>query len=283
MRDRGMRAVRALAGHGRRITTTAGAAVLAAGLLGAGAANAATAAGPGSRVNGTPACGANCFTLYSRLLGSGTVMNAYVPGDTGTGGQVGQDVTLKYASNSHPNQDFTDFDETDGIPLTVKDFCQLPPSSPQSFNPESYVCRNYRGDDVLEFDWSPYGNETGLCAGVPSARNGENVTLRPCGETDGTLWIIDSANCSPHVVVDGRYNAPLVTYAPLINGSDPSFSHPLVLTVDAGSAQPGNQLKLDRENVLKGGTIRDSQMFALTGSLHDTCTPVILPPPPPPT
>ncbi len=280
MRNRGMRAVRALAGHGARITATAGAAVLAAGLLGAGAASAATAAGSGGRLNATPGCGVSCFTIYSRLLGPKTVMNAYVPGDNGTGGQTGQDVTLKYASNSHPNQDFTDYDETNGIPLTVNDFCQLPPSSPQSFNPESYVCQNYRGDDVLEFGWSPYGNESGLCAGVPSARDGENVTLRPCGETDGTLWIIDSANCSPHLVLGDRFDAPLTTYAPLINGSDPNFSHPLIMTVDAGSARPDNQLKLERENALNGGVIPDSQMFAITGSLTNACAPT---PPPPPT
>ena len=40
-------------------------------------------------------------------LGRGTIQNAYVPGDNGTGGKAGMEVNLNFASNSHPNEDFT--------------------------------------------------------------------------------------------------------------------------------------------------------------------------------
>ncbi len=268
MRNRGMRTPRGRSASIAAAVAALGTAGLAAGMVVTSAASAATA---GGTANGTPACGASCFTAYSRLLGASTVLNAYVPGNTGAGGKTGQPVNLKYASNSSPNQDWTDYAPVNGIPQTVADFCDAWPAA-QSFNPTSYVCQNYGSDNVAEFSWSPYGNESGLCAGVPSARNGEKVTLQPCGQTDGTLWISDTANCTPRPVLGDRFNGALTSYVPLINGSDNSFSHPLVLTVDAGPARPGNQLKLGRENTLTGGAIRDSQLFAITGSITNGCT-----------
>src|SRR5580704_15857955 len=83
--------------------------VLAAGIavtsvIGFSAASMASAS-VAAKPNATPACGFFCFNLYSRVLGDGTIQNAYVPGDTGVGGRVGQKVNMKYASNSHPNED----------------------------------------------------------------------------------------------------------------------------------------------------------------------------------
>jgi hypothetical protein len=219
----------------------------AAGLLLAGA-SAAQASVHHGRPNVTPACGDNCFAVSSLLLGTGTVQNAWIYGDTGVGGHVGNLVNLKFESNSHPNEDFTDYAIENGTLESVADFCDAWPA-PQSFSPTSYVCQHYASFPVFEASWSPYGNESGLCVGVARANaNNQNVTLRDCGASDNTLWIADLANSSG-------------LYTPWINGGDLHFSQPLVLTVNAGSSHPDNQLKLERERLLTGGTPRDNQMF----------------------
>ncbi len=41
-------------------------------------------------------------------------------------------------------------------------------------------------------------------------------------------------------------------YKPWVNAPDPNFSHPLVLSVDAGTFLPENQLKVERLNLLTG-------------------------------
>ena len=218
----------------------------AAGLLLTGASAAQASAGHG-RPNVTPACGSNCFDLSSLVLGTGTVQNAYIYGDTGVGGKVGQDLNLKFASNSHPNEDFTGAQAG-----TVADFC----GQAGGFAPTSYVCLNYAGSPVFEAIWSPFGNQSGLCAGVAVAGvDRENVTLRDCGASDRTLWIGDLA----HETTSGGLD-----YIPWVNGSDTNFSHPLVLTVDPGTTHPENQLKLERENLLTGGVVSDSQEFTIT-------------------
>ena len=217
-------------------------------LIGASAASASTGH---SRPNVTPACGYTCFALSSEVLGTGTVQNAYIFGDTGVGGKVGKELNLKFASNSHPNEDFSAGDIG-----TVEDFCSAWPA-PQSFNPTSYVCIHYRFFQVYESNWSPFGNQSGLCAGVASAVDGENVTLQNCGASDNTLWIADRANGT------GGDCRSTGNYCPWINGADTNFSHPLVLTVNAGSSDPANQLVVQRENLLDGGTVADSQYFEL--------------------
>jgi hypothetical protein len=216
----------------------------AAALLTLGAAAAQASVRPAApRV--TPACGAQCFALSSLELGSDVVQNAYVPGDTGVGGRIGQELDLRHASNSSPNQDFT------GAKVgTLRDYCG------GLIKAESYVCINYPGTyPVFESNWSPFGNETGLCAGLASPGVvAENVTLQTCGASATTLWVGDVANAISH---HGRF------YTPWVNASDPNFSHPLVLTVNAGSSRPRNQLRVERLNLLTGGVVPDAQEFTL--------------------
>jgi hypothetical protein len=240
MRNRFGRALCGLAA-GVAVTT-------AIGLVGAGAASAAT---HHAKPNATEACGDNCINVYSELLGPDAIQNAYINGDTGVGGKVGTKVNLKFASNSHPNEDFTDYAFENDTLEPVADFCDAWPA-PQSFNPTSYVCQNYIDFPVIETSWSPFGNESGLCAGVARAGvNNQNVTLQNCGDSDNTLWIIDLANCGGD-------------YCPVVNGGDTNFSHPLVLTVNAGSSHPHNQLLLQRENLLTGSVPADNQAFSFT-------------------
>ena len=225
------------------------------GLSAAGAASAATK--PGAvHPNATPACGFNCFNLSSLTLGRGTIQNAYVPGDTGVGGRVGQKVNMNFASNSHPNEDFT------GAQVgTLGDFCANMGGNGLLAS-TAYVCINYPSNyPVFESNWSPFGNESGLCAGAfLPVFSGENVTLQNCGSNPSTIWVGDLANST---VYRGRL------YTPWVNGASANFSHPLTLQVDPGTKRPINQLKLASLNKLTGGVAPDSQQFTLTfGPVH---------------
>jgi hypothetical protein len=226
----------------RKIITMLG---TAAALLTLGAA-AAQASVTGATPNATPACGAQCFDLSSLELGPHAIQNVYIKGDNGTGGQVGKRLNLRHASNSRPNEDFT------GAKVgTLGTYCG------NLISATSYVCVNYPPSfPVFESDWSPFGNETALCAGI-ARRNvaGQNVTLQNCGVSARTMWVGDLSDAIAH---NGRF------YTPWVNASDPNFSHPLVLTVDAGTFLPENQLKVERLNLLTGHTVQDSQEFTLT-------------------
>jgi hypothetical protein len=210
------------------------------GLSAAGAASAAT------KPDATPACGFNCFNLFSLVLGPHTIQNAYVPGDTGTGGKAGMEVNLNLASNSRPNQDFT------GAQVgTLGQFCGNELSS------TSYVCLNYPSNyPVYEANWSPFGNESGLCTGVKLVPfSGREVTLQPCGENAGTIWVGDLKNST-------FYHGHL--YTPWVNGASTTFSHALALTVDTSTHNPINMLRVESLNTLTGGVVPDNQEFSLT-------------------
>ena len=217
----------------------------AAALLTLGSA-AAQASVAGVTPNATPACGSQCFELSSLELGPHAVQNVYIRGDNGTGGAVGKRLNLRHASNSRPNEDFT------GAKVgTLGNYCG------NLISATSYVCVKYpSGYPVFESDWSPFGNESALCAGI-ARRNvaGQNVTLQNCGVSARTMWVGDLAELVSH---NGRL------YTPWVNASDPNFSHPLVLTVDAGTFLPENQLKVERLDLLTGHTVKDSQEFTLT-------------------
>jgi hypothetical protein len=213
-------------------------------LLMLGASSAAQAS-PRAVPDATPACGNGCFNLYSLAFGSGKIQSANVPGDNGTGGQAGQTVNLRSATDSSPNEDFSG-----GFVGTVTQLCTEGQLSP-------YICNFYGSSSpsrgrfpVYEGNWSPYGNESDLCIGVKRpAANNENVTLQPCGESGATFWVADLAHAH-------------IGYTPFLNGADTNFTHPLVLTVVTGP-KIGHQLRLERLNLLTHGFIANEQMFAL--------------------
>jgi len=221
----------------------------------AGVATAAT-----SHPKDTVACGSNCVSLFSDKLGSSVTMNAFVPGDTGVGGHVGTPVNLHIAANDRPNGDFTR--SIDGF---VFQFCGF--LANDFFSPTSFICTHYPFFVVSEFNWSPFGNQSGLCAGVRTAVNDANVTLRPCGVTATTLWIADrihstlGTNCLVPTTQPVSPGDPSVNFCPLINGGDTNFSQPLVLTLDTGTNHPTNQLQLERE-LLVGNIARSNQQWA---------------------
>jgi hypothetical protein len=214
------------------------------GLSGASAASASV------RPAATPACGFNCFNLFSLVLGPHTIQNAYVPGDTGTGGKAGIEVNLNFASNSHPNEDFT------GAQVgTLLNFC--PNFGGSGLSATAYVCINYPSNyPVFESNWSPFGNESGLCVGSKLPLfSGRETTLQPCGVNATTIWVGDLKNSTFH---HGHL------YTPWVNGASTTFSHALVLTVDPSTRNPRNQLRVQSLNQLTGGVVPDTQEFSLT-------------------
>jgi len=194
-------------------------------------------------------CAGTCFSLYSRKLGISATMNAHIPGDEGTGGRAGRDINVHLARNSRPNENF--------VPSAIGQVSQFCGADVHDFfAANSYACRNYPDFWVFEAQWSPFGNESGLCAGVAAAgRSNEDVTLQPCGVSARTVWIGDRSNGRGG---DCRYPG---NYCPWVNGSDASSSQPLALTLDTSTVTPPDRLKVE-PLALSNGIAADNQEFA---------------------
>ena len=208
----------------------------------------------GARSNATEACGAYCDDISSLVLGTGTLLNAYIPGMTGMPGNGGQMINMRYGSNSDPNEDFALEDLG-----TVSTQCRsnTNPDGPLASN--SVACNNYGGDEAFEAVFSPYGNDSGFCAGTkgtPSANVKLTVRLYSCGVTEGTILIQDTNN---------TYTNTNGTYYPYISGATSTFSFPDVLTVDPGTFRPANGIFVEQERLQGGGgsgpTAKDTQLF----------------------
>src|SRR5580658_10246506 len=235
------------------------AAVVTAGLgLSAGAASAATHVTHSKK--GTVACGGNCVNIFSDVLGSSVTMNAYLHLDNGSGGYTGAPVNLHLASNNRPNGDFSP-----SISGFVFQYCGF--LANDFFSPTSYICQHYPLFAVIELNWAPFGNQSGLCAGVRYAVNNARVTLQPCGTSPNTVWVADrnastlGSNCLLPQTPPVSAGDPSVNFCPLINGGDSNFSQPLVLTLNTGTNFPANGLFLNRL-LLVGNQARSNQQFA---------------------
>ncbi len=194
-------------------------------------------------------CAGSCFSLYSRRIGTGQSMNAYIPGDTGTGGRVGRLVNLSPAMNFRPNSNFTP-----SVVGQVRQFCGA--EGNKFFSPTSYVCVNYPNSWLFEADWSPSGDQSDLCAGVAVVgQSDEAVTLQQCGASDRTLWIGDRTNGRGG---DCRYPGD---YCAWVSASDAHSGPPLVLTVVTGSRVLPNQLRIE-PLLLAGRFASNVQQFA---------------------
>jgi hypothetical protein len=192
---------------------------------GVGAASALTAGTAGAA---TPACGWNCIDIFSHNYGThrhpGFVLDVLRQRV-----KVGQPVILFRTGNSDPAEDFTV-----AYQGRVSDFAAAQLVSPalalhygggcKFFDIRRQTCTKYWPNDyAYEIEYAPYGVDSGLCAGVATtAAEHTPVSLRPCGASARTVWIVDIAHST------GRSLFHL--YVPLINGSDTNFSHPFVLT-----------------------------------------------------
>ena len=177
----------------------------------------------------TPSCGPSCIDVFSRDFGAtpNFVVDVFRQGE-----KVGQPIILFRAANSDPAEDFTvafqgltsDFFAAGLVSSAVNLHygsgganCPLPPPTPTSLSP----C----DDPAFEFEYAPFGVESGLCVGVAStAVANEGLTLQPCGVSAKTVWIWDVGLLAddPDALADGFF--------PQINGSDTNFSHPFVMT-----------------------------------------------------
>jgi hypothetical protein len=234
----------------------------AVGALTAGAANAET-----------PSCGGNCIEFFNHEFGDFSTMN-FVLDTLRQGEKVGQPQILFRTSNSDPAEDYTVSDQ--GL---VSDFVTAGLLSKAvglhyggagclDYDADTATCAVFYPDlEAYEVEYSPYGVDSGLCAGVAAtAIAGEKVTLQPCGVSGRTVWIIDSE--------DSTVN----DYAPLINGSDTNFSQPFVLTYPTNAYptdMPRPELTVANLTGFQGanglpdpGTINDHQLWGQDSGVH---------------
>jgi hypothetical protein len=149
---------------------------------------------------GTPSCNGDCVTVVSDEFGPQFVLDVLRQGE-----KVGQPLILFRNSNTDPAEDFTLSDQG-----TVQDFNTAGLVS-------NALALHYGTLEAYEYEYSPYGVDSGLCMGVATtAGNGTPVVLEPCGMSGKTVWVADTNDESNDTV-------------PAINGSDTNFSHPYVL------------------------------------------------------
>jgi hypothetical protein len=171
----------------------------------------------------TPSCGPSCIDLFNNDFGTHAHPN-FALDTLKQGEKVGQPQILFRTANFDPALDYTI--SYQGL---VSDFYAAALVSPEVDLHYGAGATGFPDDAAFEVQYSPYGVDSGLCAGVAAtAIAGEKVTLEPCGVSSKTLWIVDSADTVAH------------GYVPLINGSDTNFSQPYVLTYPA-SAYPTDE------------------------------------------
>jgi hypothetical protein len=189
----------------------------------------------------TPSCGGGCIDLYSRMFGSHHHPN-FVFSAKGGSTNTGTPIILWRTSNFDSSEDFTVSNQG-----TVHDFFLAGLVS-------AALNLHYHALHAFEFEFSPFGNASGECVGVPTtARNSTKVSLQPCGESARTVWVVDS------------FSAIKGFYVPLINGSDTNFSHPFVLNYPLSGFPTDNPRPvLQTWNLLKfsNGTTVDNEMFS---------------------
>jgi len=195
------------------------AAAAALTLVGGAGAVAATATAANAA---TPSCGFTCIDIFNHDFGTHAHPN-FVLDTLRQGEKVGQPQILFRVANSDPAEDYTF-----SYQGKVSDFFAAGLVS-------AAVNLHYGGgatlgkgtfpdDSAFEIQYSPYGVDSGLCAGVAAtAVAGEKITLEPCGVSAKTVWIVDSADTAGH------------GYVPFINGSDTNFSQPFVATYPSAS------------------------------------------------
>lgn len=206
----------------------------------------------------TPSCGHHCIDIFSREFGTHHHPN-FVLDVLRQGAHVGQPIILFRTSNSDPAEDFTvsfqgqvsDFFTaglvSSALALHYGGGCEF-------FNTSTQTCTlHYPNDFAFEFEYAPYGVDSGFCAGVGStAVKGTPVALEPCGASSKTVWVVDSH--------DSIYGS----YVPLINGSDTNFSHPYVLNYPGNSYptdMPRPQLTTGTLSKYSDGTVYINQMW----------------------
>jgi hypothetical protein len=230
--------------------------IVGAGIGGAAGSPTGSAATVSNHTAGTPRtmshqaadryhCGGYCLSVYSQLLGVGATMSA-LPEGAGGGAHAGSRLGVVAHGLGQPDGQFTI-----SLLARVGQFCGI--DKHDFFPPGKFLCKYESTFSVVEVAWSPGGNQSGLCVGVPVAgRDGENVILRPCGADARTLWIADEfhpaglpSGTGPACVLPGEF-------CPLVSGADFNFTKPFVLAVDSTSRSPADLLRIERLALVPG-------------------------------
>ncbi len=90
----------------------------------------------------------------------------------------------------------------------------------------------YNNNEVVEFEYAPFGAESGLCMGVGvTPTKNTPVALEPCGVSAKTTWIIIPGSPTSISLVDGGTNTSFSNSHALTDlkpGGDPQlFTWPL--------------------------------------------------------
>jgi eukaryotic-like serine/threonine-protein kinase len=171
------------------------------------ATHAATTTAPADDIP-MPACGPTCFALYSPSFGGAEVLAA-----VGSEQNVGQAVELQAPDGNSGRDDW------------VSSFAGTVHSFYLAGLVSAAINRNYGSDEAYEYEYVPYGVDSGLCLGVAgTAHNGTQVTLQACGVSARTVWVSNTA----------KKDAQQVS---LINGTS-SVTDPFVLTANGANASP---------------------------------------------
>jgi hypothetical protein len=173
-------------------------------------------------------CGASCVALYSLLYGKSEVL-----GVVGGKENIGQAVDLQPASASNKAEDWVV-----SFGGTVSDFyaAGLVPAG---------LDRHYRSNTAYEYEYAPFGVDSGLCIGVSgNAQSGTPLTLQPCGVSPKTVWVSDTAD---------QYGQQV----PLINATNTNFTQPLVLTANGAGVNATTSSLAETS-----GAIRNSQYWS---------------------
>ena len=196
-----------------KVLATAATVALVGGVGTAGVLGSATAASAA-----TPSCGGTCVNIFGQEFGHhsnpnfilevlGTVADFYLAGLVSAG------LALHYGC--------------------------VPNVSPGG--PTCFGLNKSFNDPAFEIEYTPNGQDSGLCVGVAStATQEEGVTLQECGASSKTVWAVD--------VYDQPIQSFFLGYYPLINGSDTNFSQPFVLTYPQSgypTDKPRPQLQVD--------------------------------------
>jgi hypothetical protein len=238
----------------RKVLATVATLTLAGGVVATSALTAGTA-----RAASNP-CGPFCINTMNKQTGRGYYMDVYRQGN-----RIGQPIIMFRGSNADPALDFTISDlVTQSFPFLPYTVSQLATLGGVTFAPATLA--QYGSSYVVEFQYAPYGVNSGLCVGVLNApTNGEGVTLQNCGLTPKTLWIINSSN-------------PLQSFihgwTALVNGANANFSHQYVLSYPINSFPtdlPRPQLYVHTVQTFSSGfpRVQTNQLWRVSfGRLH---------------
>jgi hypothetical protein len=180
-----------------------------------------------------PACGSPCGVPYVKEYGGQFVLDVYKQL-----GKLGQSVILFAPSGTDQSQGWTITATS-----TVATFYRGGVIS-------AAVDLHYAAEKAYEIEYTPHGQPSGLCLGVPTrAADGTDVKLVQCGVSARTVWISEVVPAADHFV-------------PLINGSDTNFVNPYVLTYPSG-ANPLNlpRTPLTTERLKRSGSAYDDNQL----------------------